>query len=76
MKVKTSVTLSKELLKEIDRIISRSGNRSLFIEEAVREYLKGKNRRLRDQNDAEIINRLAGDLNGEAEDVLSYQVKM
>ncbi len=74
--MKTSVTLSKEVLKEIDRIISRSGNRSLFIEEAVREYLKGKNRRLRDQNDAEIINRLAGDLNGEAEDVLSYQVKM
>ncbi|MBP7737502.1 MAG: ribbon-helix-helix protein, CopG family [Spirochaetes bacterium] len=76
MKVKTSITISRELLKEIDRIISKSGNRSLFIEEAVREYLKGKKRQLRDRNDTEIINRSAGDLNREAEEVLSYQVKI
>jgi len=76
MKVKTSITISKELLREIDRIVSKSGNRSLFIEEAVREYLKGKKRQLRDRNDTEIINRSAADLNSEAEDVLSYQVKI
>src|SRR4030066_264948 len=32
MKVKTSITVSKNLLKEIDSIISKSGNRSLFID--------------------------------------------
>ncbi len=76
MKVKTSITLSKELLKEIDRITSKSGNRSVFIEEAVQAYLKGKKRQLREQADIEIINRLSGDLNKEAEDILSYQVKI
>ncbi len=76
MKVKTSITLSKNLLKEIDSIISRSGNRSLFIEEAVKNYLNHKKRFLRDQKDLEIINRSANDLNKEAEDALSYQVKI
>jgi metal-responsive CopG/Arc/MetJ family transcriptional regulator len=76
MKVKTSITLSKELLKEIDKIISKSGNRSVFIEEAVKAYLIGKKRQFREQKDQEIINRSSGDLNKEAEDILSYQVKM
>jgi metal-responsive CopG/Arc/MetJ family transcriptional regulator len=76
MKVKTSITLSKELLKEIDTVISRSGNRSVFIEEAVRAYLDGKKRQARDHKDAEIIKRSAGALNKEAEDILSYQVKI
>lgn len=76
MKVKTSITLSKELLKEIDAIITRSGNRSVFIEEAIRAYLAGEKRKMRNKNDADILERAAGDLNKEAEDVLSYQVKM
>jgi metal-responsive CopG/Arc/MetJ family transcriptional regulator len=76
MKIKTSITLSKNLLKEIDSIISKSGNRSLFIEEAIKNYLNHKKRFLRNQNDLEIINRSADDLNKEAEDTLSYQVKI
>ena len=75
MKVKTSITLSKNLLKEIDAIISKSGNRSLFIEEAIKNYLTHKKRDLRNKNDLEIINRSADELNREANDVLSYQVK-
>ena len=75
MKVKTSITLSKNLLKEIDAIISKSGNRSLFIEEAIKNYLTHKKRDLRNKNDLEIINRSADELNKEANDVLSYQVK-
>ncbi len=74
MKVKTSITLSKSLLKEIDLIISKSGNRSLFIEEAVKNYLIQKKRFLRNNNDLDIINRSADELNKEADDVLSYQV--
>jgi len=76
MKIKTSITLSKNLLKEIDSIISKSGNRSLFIEEAIKNYLNHKKRFLRNQKDLEIINRSADDLNKEAEDTLSYQVKI
>ncbi|HOT46586.1 MAG TPA: ribbon-helix-helix domain-containing protein [Spirochaetota bacterium] len=74
--MKTSITLSKELLKEIDRIVTKSGNRSVFIEEAVKAYLKGKKRQLRGLRDMEIINQSSGDLNKESEDILSYQVKV
>ena len=76
MKVKTSITLSKNLLKEIDLIISKSGNRSLFIEEANKNYLMQKKRNLRNKNDLDIINRSADELNKEAEDILSYQVNI
>lgn len=74
MKVKTSITLSKSLLKEIDLIISKSGNRSLFIEEAIKNYLVHKKRNLRNKNDLDIINRSADELNKEADDILSCQV--
>ena len=76
MKIKTSITLSKNLLKEIDSIISKSGNRSLFIEEAIKNYINHKKQYLRNQSDLEIINNSANDLNKEAEDILSYQVKI
>jgi metal-responsive CopG/Arc/MetJ family transcriptional regulator len=75
MKVKTSITISKNVLKEIDLVISKSGNRSLFIEEAVKNYLMHKKRAVRNKNDLEIINRSADELNKEAGDILSYQVK-
>jgi metal-responsive CopG/Arc/MetJ family transcriptional regulator len=48
-------------------------NRSAFIELAVRTYLQLLQRRERDQQDLRTINRLAGKLNKEAEDVLDYQ---
>ena len=35
MKVKTSITLSKEVLSQIDRYAEGAGNRSAFIELAV-----------------------------------------
>ena len=76
MKVKTSITVSKNLLKEIDSIISKSGNRSLFIEEAIRNYLIQIKRNLRNKNDLDIINRSADELNKEADDILSYQVNI
>ena len=39
MKVKTSVTLSEDLLEEIDGLLDSSGNRSQFLETAAREYI-------------------------------------
>ena len=74
MKRKTSITLSEEILREIDELCSQYGNRSLLIEQAIRDFLAAEAKRKRDIQDIEILNRRADDLNKEAEDVLSYQV--
>ena len=72
MKIKTSITLSEETLKEVDKLSSRYGNRSILIEQAIREFLVAGEKRRRDLQDIEILNRRADVLNKEVEDVLSY----
>jgi metal-responsive CopG/Arc/MetJ family transcriptional regulator len=74
IKVKTSVTLPKDLLRTVDRLSGRYRNRSEFIEAAVRAFIAQIIRRERDARDLEIINRRANDLNAEALDVIGYQV--
>jgi metal-responsive CopG/Arc/MetJ family transcriptional regulator len=76
MKIKTSITLSKELLREIDRIIEGHTNRSTFIEQAIRSYLKQREREQRNSVDLEILNKHAARLNREASDVISFQVEL
>ncbi|MFT5367066.1 MAG: metal-responsive CopG/Arc/MetJ family transcriptional regulator [Candidatus Latescibacterota bacterium] len=76
MKTKTSITLSEDLLKEIDRYLGRSGNRSAFFEMAVRDYLAQKAHQMNEARDLEILNQQADILNREAKDVLSYQVEL
>jgi len=76
MKVKTSITLSEYLLKEIDNMIGEYGNRSKIIEEALKEFISHKNRKIRDINDLNLINANADFLNQEANDSLSYQVRI
>ena len=75
MKVKTSITLSAEILHAIDQILGDSRNRSAFIEHALRDYLRKRSKKLRDDRDLEIINKNSRRLNREAEDVLTYQVE-
>lgn len=75
MKVKTSITLSKELLREIDNLQIQEKNRSGLIERAIRFYIERIKRDLRERKDIEIINKYAEKLNREAEEVLSYQVE-
>ncbi len=75
MKVKTSITISDYLIKEIDNIIKDSRNRSRFIEEAIKAYINIKRKNMRDKKDLDIINNSEKSLNAEAEDVLAYQVK-
>ncbi|MCK5056271.1 MAG: hypothetical protein KAT34_06425 [Candidatus Aminicenantes bacterium] len=75
MKIKTSITLSEGLLKEIDEILETPGSRSIFIEKAIKDYIERNKRKTRDCSDLELINNYAADLNIEAEDVLSYQVE-
>lgn len=74
MKVKITVTLSNELLPQIDTLVVRFGNRSAVIEKAIRDFLAFEAKRRRDIQDVEILNRRWEALNKEAEDVLSYQV--
>ena len=74
MKIKTSITLSEEITKEIDKLSKHYGNRSALIERAVRDFITAEAKRRRDSKDIKILNRQSDALNKEAVDVLSYQV--
>ncbi len=76
MKVKTSITISEDLIREIDQLSSQYGNRSALIEKAIRDFLTAEANRRRDIKDIEILNRRSDALNKEAEDVLAYQVDL
>ncbi len=74
MKVKTSITLSEDLLEAIDKRSGPFKNRSDFIEAAIRAYIAQMAREERNAKDLAILNRQADRLNQEAADVLAYQV--
>ncbi|MFN7946962.1 MAG: ribbon-helix-helix domain-containing protein [Blastocatellia bacterium] len=74
MRVRTSVTISKDLLRAIDKLSGQHKNRSEFIEAALRNYIAQLIRQQQNARDLEIINRRADDLNEEAMDVHGYQV--
>lgn len=75
MKTKTSITLSKNLLTVIDQQMEHR-NRSEFIERALWAFIHQIIRNEQNAKDIQIINKRAGYLNEEAEDVLKYQVKL
>jgi metal-responsive CopG/Arc/MetJ family transcriptional regulator len=70
VRIKTSITLPKELLGRLDRV---DKNRSAVLERAAVAYLAQLEREARDRRDAEIIDRCADRLNREAMDTLEYQ---
>jgi metal-responsive CopG/Arc/MetJ family transcriptional regulator len=74
MKVKTSITLSRDILDAIDARAGRGRSRSEFIEAALRAFLARARRDERNAKDIDILNRRARRLNREAVDVLAYQV--
>ena len=76
MKIKTSITLSEDILKMIDQRSNQYKNRSEFIETALRAFITQMLRSEQNFKDLEIINRHATELNQEAEDVLTYQVPL
>jgi metal-responsive CopG/Arc/MetJ family transcriptional regulator len=73
MKEKTSITLSKEILRGIDRIVGSKRSRSAFIEAVLTQYLRRQARAQVEARDLELINQAADELNAEVEDVLRYQ---
>jgi metal-responsive CopG/Arc/MetJ family transcriptional regulator len=76
MKIKTSITLSDEILEAIDLHIGGYRSRSEFLETAARTFIAQLTRKEAERRDLEIINRQADSLNAEAEDVLTYQVPL
>ncbi len=73
MKIKTSITLSEDILKIIDERLTAYKNRSNFIECALREYIYKLKKNEQNARDLAIINKEANRLNKEALHVLSYQ---
>jgi len=75
MKVKTSITLSEDLLREIDaRVEARGRSRSEFIEEAVRAFLAHADRLTLQAREATLLREHAAALNADMADVLEYQI--
>jgi len=70
VRVKTSITLPKDLLGRLDRV---DKNRSALLERAARAYLAHLERVKRNRRDLEIIEQNADRLNREAMDTLEYQ---
>lgn len=73
MKVRTSVTLPKDLLVEVDALAGKKHKRSAIVESALRDFVQKKMRAARDKRELEIINANADKFNEEALDVLEYQ---
>lgn len=57
MKDKTSITLSEEVLKGVDRLAGKKRSRSAVIEHVLRVYLRQRERALINARDLEILNR-------------------
>jgi metal-responsive CopG/Arc/MetJ family transcriptional regulator len=76
MKIKTSLTLSEELIAAIDKKSVDHKSRSDFIENALWTYLKYLIRLENNRADLKIINNNADSLNQEAHDVLNFQVSI
>ena len=76
MAISNSITLSDDLLRQIDQMVDKTVSRSEFIERVLWQYLVDRASKIRESQDLEILNRNADVLNQEAEDVLEYQVPL
>ncbi len=74
MKVKTSITLSEDLLDEVDRAAGAE-SRSAFIESVLKVFLRRRALDQEQDRDRLILDRAASSLNDEASDVSEYQTR-
>ena len=72
--MKTSLTLSEDLLASIDKLAGKKVSRSALIEQILRESLARRAQARRDAREVAAINRHAAQLNIEMSDALSFQV--
>ena len=72
-KMKTSLTLSREVVTGIDRLAGKERSRSAVVDDVLRGYLSYRERATANARDAEKNNRFADELSAEMQDVLAYQ---
>ena len=73
MKAKTSLTISEDLIKSIDKLAGSKVSRSAFVESILRDFVDGHAQARRDAREVAAINRHAAELNLEMADALSFQ---
>lgn len=73
MKIKTSLSLSEDLVERLDRLAPPYVSRSSFIELILRDYVEGRAQARREAREVAQINRHADELNDEMKDVLSFR---
>jgi metal-responsive CopG/Arc/MetJ family transcriptional regulator len=73
MKAKVSLTLSADLLQELDQMAGRGDSRSSFIEKILRSFVAQRAQRRRLAREVAAINEHAAKLNAEMSDALSFQ---
>jgi metal-responsive CopG/Arc/MetJ family transcriptional regulator len=74
MKMKTSLTLSEDLIATIDKLAGSKVSRSSYIEQILRDFVDGLAQARKDAREIAAINRHADQLNAEMRDALSFQV--
>ena len=74
MRVRTSVTLPKELLIKIDALAGKN-KRSKIVESALRDYVAKESRKRLNKRDIEIINKNADLINQQVEETLEFQAE-
>jgi metal-responsive CopG/Arc/MetJ family transcriptional regulator len=73
MKVKTSVTLSGETLKEVDALAGEA-SRSEYIERVLRKHIRSERQAAQSRQEIERLNRIADGKDGlEKPDAFGYQ---
>ena len=75
MKVRTSVTLPKELLKKVDALTGKTRKRSEIVESALRDYVAREKYKKLNTRDIEIINEHADLINKQVEETLEFQAE-
>jgi predicted transcriptional regulator len=73
VKTKISIRLPKAVLAEVDLLAGPKRSRSAIIERILRQFLIEQKKSTLHARDLEQINRVAGQLNLEAAEVLKYQ---
>ncbi len=75
MRVRTSVTLPKELLMKVDALAGKKYKRSAIVESALRDYVAKENGGKLNTRDIEIINKNADLINRQVEETLESQAE-
>ncbi len=75
MKVRTSVTLPKDLLVKVDALAGKKQKHSAIFESALRDYVAKENGGKLNKRDIEIINANADLINKQVEETLEFQAE-